>query len=183
MCIPHHIVVKLARLDMVRPASWRVLLTVIGAAADDGVARLQIRDICEFTGLCERTVKSAVGELIAARIIVRVGRVGAFSVPMIHEAEVVVESIKACFTAKQAATVRRALREAGALLGVDPASIVMPVTASQILCLDPGITFHSAYLSISEGMDRTIAHRFVRLVLEFRYSEAVGGTPALPCSE
>jgi len=188
--IPRHIVMKLVRLDIVRPASWRVFLTIIGEAVDGDVARLQIRDICGFTGLCERTVKSAVGELIAAGIIVRFGRVGAFAVPMLHQATgahgapAVLDAPdpprRTGFTAKQGATVRRALREAGTLLGVDPTSIMMPVTASEQLCLDPGITFHSAYLFISESKDRETARRFVGLVLEFRHSEAVGGIPAIP---
>lgn len=173
--IPHHIVQWLARLDIVRPASWRTLLTIIDEAVRTGdVARLQIKDICELTGLCERTVKNAVGELIAAGIIVRVERVGAFVVPMLRSAG---EPLRTGFTAKQRATVRRALREAGALLGVDPISITMPVSYCEQLCLDPGITFHFAYLSISHGHDRESARRFVGLVLEFRYSEVVDGTP------
>ena len=173
--IPHHIVQWLVRLDIKRPASWRVILAIIGSRSDDDVARLQIKDICEFTGLCERTVKSAVGELIAAGIVVRVGRVWQFSIPR----QAAGEPLGACFTAKQGATVRRALREAGALLVVDPTLIVMPVTASEQLGLDPGITFHAAFLSIKNGTDRALARRFVGLVLEFRHSEAVGGTPAL----
>lgn len=190
--IPYHVVVKLVRLDIKRPASWRVLLTIIGEAAnqagsgnllDDTVARLQIKDIALATNLCERTVKTAVAELVAAGIVVRVGRVGAFAVPMLHlavpgTARWSGEPSRTGFTAKQAATVRKALREAGLLLGVDPTSIMMPSQYCEQLCLALGITFHAAFLSISRGLDREIARRFVGLVLEFRHSEAVGGTPA-----
>lgn len=180
--IPHHIVKWLIRLDIKRPASWRVLLVIIGEVANGDVARLQIKDIVRDTGLCERTVKSAVGELIKAGIIVRVGRVGQFAVPILSSSRgdclmKAGQPAGACFAAKQAATVRRALREAGSLLGVDPTSIIMPVTASEQLCLDPGITFHSAFEIIRAGSNRDLARRFVGLVLEFRYSEAVGGTP------
>ena len=183
--IPHHIVVWLARLDIKRPASWRVLLVIIGEVGPGDIARLQIRDIMEVTGLSERTVKSAVAELIRSGIIVRVGRVGAFSVS--HQSAG--SSPGAPFTAKQTATVRKALREAGFLLGVDPNSIMMPISYCEQLGLCSkfpelatysGITFQAAFLSISHGHDRETARRFVGLVLEFRHSEAVGGTPALP---
>jgi len=172
----HNIVMKLVRLEIKRPASWRVLLTIIGEAATGTVARLQIRDICGFTGLCERTVKSAIGELIETGIIVRVVRVGAFSVPMLQSPGL---PARPPFTAKQGATVRKALREAGALLGVDPVTIVMPTLYCEMVGLDPGITFSSAFEIIRAVGDRDRARRFVGMVLEFRYCEWVGGRPAL----
>ena len=145
-------------------------------AADGDVARLQIKDICEFTGLCERTVKTCVGELIAAGIIVRVGRVGAFAIPMLQDAGEPQPGPR--FTAKQAATVRKALREAGLCLVL---ILARSKCRFRLRATGSGPANHlSCCIPVHQpGPDREIARRFVGLVLEFRHSESVGGTPVL----
>ena len=178
--IPASVAGKLAKLDIKRPSSWRVLITIIGEATASGNdAHLRISDIAGATNLCERTVKTAVAELVAAGIIVRVGRVGRFSVPMLRGPGLSNLRRGKSFTARQESAVKKALREAGLLLSVDPGSIAMPPQDCEMVGLQAGITFSRAFEIIRAVGDRDRARRFVGMVLEFRYCEWVGGRPAL----
>jgi len=64
------------RLDLRPPSLWQVFLAVSFTSAryGGGEARLSIDDLCRMTGLAPRTVKGAVADLIARKLLVRVGR-------------------------------------------------------------------------------------------------------------
>jgi hypothetical protein len=76
---------SLCRLRLDPPSRWQVLLAIVATSARYGGrdARLSVAEIATMTGLCERTVKSAVADLIAAGLVRRVGRCRRFAVPLL----------------------------------------------------------------------------------------------------
>lgn len=72
------------RLDP--PSRWQVLLAILCTSARYGGrdARLSVAELATMTGLCERTVKSSIRDLIAAGLIRRVGRCRRFAVPLLN---------------------------------------------------------------------------------------------------
>jgi hypothetical protein len=168
----------LAGLSLRRSSSWRVLITIVAEAIiTDNNVHMTIVEIAIQTDLCERTVKSAVAELVARGLVKRVGRVGCFSVPILGE--ISGAPGRRVFTVRQELTVQRALREAGLLLGVDAGSIVMSDADCVWVGLERGITFCRGFELLRQAGDRGRARAFVGAVLAFRWCERVGGRPAL----
>lgn len=88
--IPWDVVLQLPGLKLSPPSRWQVFLAVLFTSCRYGQrdALLTVLEIANRTGLSERTVKNAIGDLVACGAIRRTARRGRFAVNLLRPPEV-----------------------------------------------------------------------------------------------
>jgi hypothetical protein len=170
--IPWPAVELMARLKLKRPSTWRIFFVITATAARyGGVAKLGVEDLARLTALSPRTVKTAVAELLAAGLIIRLTRYRKLVVPLL---DAPAASARSGFTDRQAKAVERALIQASKLMLTDISKFVMSADESRRLGLQTGVTYGAAFDQL-RGADPARCQEFVGIVLALRHGERVAG--------
>jgi hypothetical protein len=84
--VPWDVVERVVALRLRPPSRWQVFLVILFTSSRYGRrdARLSVAEIAARTGLSERTVKSAIGELCKAGLVRRTGRYRRLAVPLLN---------------------------------------------------------------------------------------------------
>jgi DNA-binding GntR family transcriptional regulator len=155
-----------------RLSTWQVFLAIAATTARyGGIAKLGIEDLARLTELSPRTVKTAVAELLAAGLIVRLSRYRNIIVPILASPQ---SSPRLGFTARQERVVERALRQASMLTLANASNVVMSNEEALRVGLESGVTYGIAFDRL-RAADPVRCREFVGIVLAMRYGERVAG--------
>jgi hypothetical protein len=161
-CPDWHFLKGFARLEWGRSSCWRVLLGILGSCDDSGVANMSIAELSTLTGLSERTVKAALAVMLRDKVVVRLGRYGRISVPLLRRGGA---RKRSGLTTRQVWAVRRALRELSLIHLRDMECEVVPEPG--LFSLPVGTTYGGA-LELLRGADPASCRAFVGSVLALR---------------
>lgn len=168
--LPWPVVEAIVKLDL-KPSRYRVFLAIACTSARYGGrdAKLGIDDIAEMTGLSERTVKTAVADLVTKGLVTRPSRSRRLAVPMLGSFGP--GDPEALFTRHQEAAMGRTFRLASKLLRSDPLDLALsPEWSSRLGLIGP-----MSYRQARGLVTRDLATVYVGAVLSLHSDERIQG--------